>query len=481
MDLYNDKMKNDYLNKANKSYEKSTLAIFRASCGLEQKYNKDLYEFTIEELKELMGKLNIKTNASARNRYGMISHYITYNLRLGRVKENPLFKEDSRWYEQFVDSNRKIISEDELEGYLLHIKNAQDKVVYRLIFEGIMGKDFSELLNLKKDDIFWDTNTVNVVDSATGPRNVKVSDKCMVLLKEAIEQTDPFGDKGNRYQRKYIDSDYVIKNRGWNAKTRTGQIIQTKIKLLKEVSKNNDMTAYVIRYSGMARRVIDVSRKLNIPVRKMKFGKQWREVAIQFNEKPTNNNGTENYANIRLNLKDHLDVIHELYGEFEEYKIEKFVLVPENDVEQNFVNHPNIEVETEYSIVPESEGEYEYVKRKRRIGHPQYKEFTILAYNNRCAVTGEKFPNILEACHIQPYINEKSNHIQNSILLRADIHKLFDDGYLTIDEKYIVKISPSLNSEYYQSFHGKKIYLPSDPTFHPSIEALNYISKDFRE
>jgi integrase len=467
MGIYQEDIKNDYLIYTNKSYEKASLNVFRVSYSLEEKYKKDLYEFNLEEISELMQELEIKTKASARNRFGMISHYISYNLRLKRVNQNPLFKVSSRWCEQFVDSNRKIISENELVEYLKEIKNPQDKVVFLLLFEGVKGDDFSEILGLKKNDIDWETNTLNVVDSATGPRHVKVSDKCMCLIKEAIDQIYPVGIEGNNYQKKYIDSEYVIKNRGGNASTRTETIIHSKIKLLKEVSKNYDLTAYVLRYSGMARKAIDVSRKLNIPLRKMRFGKNWEEVATQFNERPMKNNG-QSYQNIRINLKDHLDLIHELYGEFEEYKFDNFVVVPETEVENKF------------ELIHESDGEYEFVKRKRRIGHPNYKKLTHTAYN-KCAVTGETFPEILEACHIQPYINEKSNHIQNSILLRSDVHKLFDDGFLTIDENYTVIVSPSLESDYYKKYHGEKIHLPSDPVFHPSKDALNYIRKDFRE
>jgi putative restriction endonuclease len=41
---------------------------------------------------------------------------------------------------------------------------------------------------------------------------------------------------------------------------------------------------------------------------------------------------------------------------------------------------------------------------------------------------------------VQPFINENSNHVQNGILLRANIHKLFDSGLITVDENSYVQV-----------------------------------------
>ena len=46
-------------------------------------------------------------------------------------------------------------------------------------------------------------------------------------------------------------------------------------------------------------------------------------------------------------------------------------------------------------------------------------------------VTSESTLEVLEACHIQDYKNDKSNHHQNGLLLRVDLHKLYDNGLLS--------------------------------------------------
>ncbi len=99
------------------------------------------------------------------------------------------------------------------------------------------------------------------------------------------------------------------------------------------------------------------------------------------------------------------------------------------------------------------------------------------AYSNKCCISNEATVELLEAAHIQPNLDENSNHVKNGLLLRVDFHKMFDNGLMYIDENYKVFISPQVKSEYYQSFNGKTINLPVNISLYPSKEAL--ISKQF--
>ena len=47
----------------------------------------------------------------------------------------------------------------------------------------------------------------------------------------------------------------------------------------------------------------------------------------------------------------------------------------------------------------------------------------------------------LEACHIYPYMGPKTNHIQNGIILRSDLHTLYDRGLIGIDTNYKIKLT----------------------------------------
>lgn len=106
---------------------------------------------------------------------------------------------------------------------------------------------------------------------------------------------------------------------------------------------------------------------------------------------------------------------------------------------------------------------------------PQQQHFrysVIRAYGSVCAVTGETCTEVLEAAHIQPYVDERSNDVRNGLLLRSDLHALFDAGLLTIGSDYRVQVSPFLRSDTYTSLDGKRLRLPTSESSHPSPEAL---------
>ena len=109
----------------------------------------------------------------------------------------------------------------------------------------------------------------------------------------------------------------------------------------------------------------------------------------------------------------------------------------------------------------------------RRRGQAKFRRALLEAYNGRCAITGCDAVEALEAAHITPYLGDHTNHPQNGLLLRGDIHSLFDLGLLSIDpEALTVVLAESLRETYYsnlQDAHGAK---PSNETFVPSQSAL---------
>jgi putative restriction endonuclease len=102
------------------------------------------------------------------------------------------------------------------------------------------------------------------------------------------------------------------------------------------------------------------------------------------------------------------------------------------------------------------------------------------AYARRCAVTGEKTLPVLEAAHIKPYALQGPNQVSNGILLRSDLHKLFDLGYLTVTPNLRLEVSPRLKGEWqngreYYSYHGLPLVVqPSDPANRPATEYLSW-------
>lgn len=77
------------------------------------------------------------------------------------------------------------------------------------------------------------------------------------------------------------------------------------------------------------------------------------------------------------------------------------------------------------------------------------------AYQRRCAITGERTMPVLQAAHIRSFGQEGPNAVNNGILLRSDMHALFDAGYITIDDDLRVVVSKRLHDDY---GNGKDYY-----------------------
>lgn len=113
----------------------------------------------------------------------------------------------------------------------------------------------------------------------------------------------------------------------------------------------------------------------------------------------------------------------------------------------------------------------------RRRGQANFRKKLLRAYK-RCAITGCDAVEALEAAHIAPYRGDHTDHVQNGLLLRADIHSLFDLGLLSIDPRTMsVVVALHLRNTTYGQLAGSPLSLPINLRERPSIEALaNHLS-----
>lgn len=113
-----------------------------------------------------------------------------------------------------------------------------------------------------------------------------------------------------------------------------------------------------------------------------------------------------------------------------------------------------------------------------RLGQGAFKVAVTDAYRRACAITEEHSLPALEAAHIKPYGERGPHEVYNGLLLRSDVHRLFDRGYITVTPDYRIEVSRRLreefeNGRYYYPFHGQRLrHLPPDPVDHPSKELL---------
>jgi putative restriction endonuclease len=116
---------------------------------------------------------------------------------------------------------------------------------------------------------------------------------------------------------------------------------------------------------------------------------------------------------------------------------------------------------------------------RQRLGQGAFRVLVTDVYKRQCAVTGERALPVLEAAHIKPVHQGGVHRVDNGLLLRTDLHTLFDRGYVTVTPDTVVRISRRLkrefeNGEYYYQFQGSRLWLPADPDDQPDREFLQW-------
>ncbi len=109
----------------------------------------------------------------------------------------------------------------------------------------------------------------------------------------------------------------------------------------------------------------------------------------------------------------------------------------------------------------------------QRRGQRAFRQSLLRAYESKCAITECSVPDVLEAAHIYPYQGPQTNHVTNGLLLRADIHTLFDCGLITIDpDSLTVLVKKQLRDSNYWGYKNQSLRVPQDPAEQPSAKAL---------
>ena len=136
------------------------------------------------------------------------------------------------------------------------------------------------------------------------------------------------------------------------------------------------------------------------------------------------------------------------------------------------------QVQPEISIAPFG-GTGKPTLRLPRHGQGTFRRLVLSAYDNQCAVTGEHTIPVLQASHIKPFADTLEHEVQNGISLRADIHTLFDRGYVTITPEHRFLVSDALrrdfsNGRVYYKHNGEVVHLPQSPALRPKPEFLEW-------
>lgn len=143
--------------------------------------------------------------------------------------------------------------------------------------------------------------------------------------------------------------------------------------------------------------------------------------------------------------------------------------VPRNSIALQLELPLSIAAEPALAIVDQIQLE----ARRVRQGQGLFRKDLLVLYEGRCAISDYVPNGVVDAAHIVPYAESGAHNISNGLLLRADLHNLFDDGLLRIEPKhYKVELSKALTKTPYAEFSGMPLRPRVDGTF-PSREALN--------
>ncbi|MBH1406247.1 HNH endonuclease [Stenotrophomonas maltophilia] len=109
----------------------------------------------------------------------------------------------------------------------------------------------------------------------------------------------------------------------------------------------------------------------------------------------------------------------------------------------------------------------------RRRGQPVFRKALLDAYSGRCAMTDCDSIDALEAAHIRPYSGQSSNVVSNGILLRADMHTLFDLHLVSvIPDSLRITLAPVLRRSQYSVLEGRELATPASTNLMPNTESL---------
>ncbi|MEC1780045.1 hypothetical protein [Schinkia azotoformans] len=315
--FFNEETKELFLGNFNEESRNTYSYVFRNSKEMEELIEKDVYDFTINQIGKLLESLKLSTSNAAKTYGRVISSYINWAIENNLKSEpNPLKHIGNEWFEQFVNKIKLFITEKELIDIEEKLVNYQDKVIMRLIFEGVSGYSLSELVNLTKEDIKG--NTLRLIDEKSGERYLEVSDRAIKFIEKAIDETIYYNKNGTSEGRRSTaplsQNDYVIKmtllrsDQDSNKKS-DKHLIYRRLSTISELFSLEYLTSKSLERSGMIKMGKDLLEKDG----KLE-NEQLAKIAERFAVKKVIINGYETYNYFMLREFINIENIEDLYG-----------------------------------------------------------------------------------------------------------------------------------------------------------------------
>lgn len=158
----------------------------------------------------------------------------------------------------------------------------------------------------------------------------------------------------------------------------------------------------------------------------------------------------------------------------------------ENIIKEQILNDTKEEYQTLMNEITIELTENE-IEEERYIRGSVFKREIPKIYQNQCCISGMRIEattnaQMIDACHIVPFSISNDDTVSNGISLSPNLHRAYDRGLITINEDYIVRISPVVKENEtpfsISQFAGRRIILPENNKDYPSPENLMWHKKE---
>lgn len=321
--MYNKEIKERFLeeNYTNEDSKRTARYVFYYSYLNELPLQKDLYDFSREEIGKVLANSNPKSLNVAMSRLRIISKYITWaiggNVNLRKDNINPLSKIEESWVEQFVDKSvKKFISKTELDEMVDWLINYSDKALLMLLFEGVNGRELSEIRNLRMKDIKEDGTATLYDDIKKEYRELKLSEELINILRIADKEYEYINKNGEATRIKtsqLAESQFIfkptIRRKTANEERMSHISIIGRLSSIGEAFGFDSFTPKMVTHSGL----IYMGYLLHKDKEEL-TDEDFEIIAKRFNISKSKANGYEYYPKKYWSQFINVDNINKLYG-----------------------------------------------------------------------------------------------------------------------------------------------------------------------
>lgn len=237
--------------------------VLKKAIPTEEQCGKDISQFNQEEYNYFLLSLEAKSLASLTVQNSVISKYIEFAIQEGfvpsRINIAELFnRETLRRYVSNIALEKKFITPQELDEIIKECANASDACLFSLMFEGVKGEKFCELINMMGSDVNFETAEIKLRDVNDNiSRTIKVTQRTLELIQDTLDEQVYVPKNGEQTTTKrsvcYVaTTPYVFRPAGKNKINKaSSQLIMRRLKDMANYYGNPFLTATNIWMSGL--------------------------------------------------------------------------------------------------------------------------------------------------------------------------------------------------------------------------------------